>query len=306
MSHSAFSTHRLIAVIAIGTGAFVGACGPSDGATDDRKIELASIDVPAGMVLIPGGNTRIGSDGMFVDETPSFDTEVESFLLDEHPVTVAEFRIFVEETGFVTQAEEFGNSALLNGRTMACELIDGATWKKPLGPSGPDAEDDHPVTHVSWNDATAYAEWAGKRLPTEIEWEHAARSAGSGDGPYWWGAEPPGPENQRANIWQGVFPLRNTGEDGFIMTSPVGSFGETELGLKDMAGNVWEWTADWFRPYADRGVSYTPNEHSERVQRGGSFLCHDSYCHGYRVSARSHSTPESSLFHVGFRCAKDV
>lgn len=280
--------------------------GQPAGMPDRSSITPASIEVPDGMVYIPGGSTRIGSDGMFVDETPSFEATVDPFLLDRHPVTVAEFSAFVDATGYETEAEGFGNSAVLDGRTHAWTLIDGATWRKPLGPDGPDAKDDHPVTHVSWNDATAYADWAGKRLPTEIEWEHAARSAGATAGPYWWGSEPPDKHNQRANIWQGEFPLRNTGDDGFLFTSPVGAFGETELGLTDMAGNVWEWTADWFRPYSERERPYEPDASSERVQRGGSFLCHASWCQGYRVSARSRSTPESSLFHVGFRCAKDV
>ena len=113
-------------------------------------------------------------------------------------------------------------------------------------------------------------------------------------------------DGYHANTWNGTFPVRNTAADGFRLTSPVGHFGATPLGLTDMGGNVWEWTADWYRSYADRDAPFTPTPESERVQRGGSFLCHESYCHGYRVSARSHSTPETSLFHVGFRCAKDV
>lgn len=304
-----------LSVIALMIGTFtVAGCERTDGTSagtpdrtsDPSSITPASIEIPDGMVFVPGGSTRIGSDGMFVDETPSFVTTVDAFLLDRHPVTVAEFRAFVEATGYETEAERFGNSAVLGGRTRAWELVAGATWRKPLGPDGPMAEDDHPVTHVSWNDASAYADWAGKRLPTEVEWEYAARTAGSVDGPYWWGREPPGGDRHRANIWQGVFPIRNTGDDGFLLTSPVGAFGRTELGLADMAGNVWEWTADWYRPYAERERPYEPDASGERVQRGGSFLCHESWCHGYRVSARSHSTPESSLFNVGFRCAMDI
>lgn len=261
---------------------------------------------PEGMVLIPGGTQRIGAEEGLPWERPAFETEVEPFYLDRSPVTVAEFREFVDATGFVTEAERFGNAGVFDFDAGEWVMVDGATWSHPQGLDEAPAPDDHPVTQVSWNDAMAYAEWAGKRLPTEIEWEHAARGASLKSGRYPWGDELVEDGAYRANTWQGTFPQVNTGDDGFLVTSPVGHFGETRLGLTDMGGNVWEWTADWFRSYARRAVPPVPEEMQSKAQRGGSFLCHPSYCHGYRVSARSHSSPETSLFHLGFRCARDV
>ena len=226
--------------------------------------------------------------------------------MDIHPVTVGAFREFVEETGYKTEAEEFGDAGILHPETFQWMLIPGATWKYPMGPEGPEAEDDHPVTQVSWNDAVAYAKWKGHRLPTEYEWEHAARGAEAAPEKYAWGDVLYMAGQPMANTWDGTFPVVNTQEDGYLYTSPVGTFGKTPLGLTDMGGNVWEWTDSWYRSYNDRKKDYTPTAQSERVQRGGSFLCHADYCHGYRVSARSHSTPETSLFHVGFRTVKDL
>ena len=272
----------------------------------DHTEAPAGVDVPAGMIYIPGGTTQIGSEKGLPMEKPIFETDVDPFLMDTHPVTVAQFRDFVEATGYVTQAESFGDAAILNMETYAWILLPGATWQHPLGPGQPAAEDDHPVTQVSWNDATAYAAWAGKRLPTEIEWEHAARGAESAPYQYAWGNVLYAEGTAKANTWEGTFPVHNSGDDGYLYTSPVGVFGKTPLGLTDMGGNVWEWTDSWYVSYEDRNSMYVPNEQSERVQRGGSFLCNPGYCHGYRVSARSHSTPESSLFHVGFRTVKDI
>jgi sulfatase modifying factor 1 len=262
--------------------------------------------VPQGMVYIPGGRTRIGSSDGPAYEAPPFTADIEPFLMDVHPVTVAQFRAFVQATGYVTEAERFGQGGVFDMRQMRWLLVEGASWRTPLGAGATPAPDDHPVTQVSWNDATAFARWAGKRLPTEIEWEHAARGARDAREPYAWGASLVQHGAHRANTWQGSFPERNTGEDGYLLTSPVGAFGATALGLTDMGGNVWEWTADWFRPYGQRHMPFRATSESERTQRGGSFLCHESYCHGYRVSARSHSTPETSLFHVGFRLVRDI
>jgi sulfatase modifying factor 1 len=261
--------------------------------------------VPTGMILIPGGETLIGDNNRLGDEGPPFEASVPPFFLDEHPVTVADFRAFVEATDFVTQAERFGDAGIMEDDGV-WRLISEATWHHPLGPEAQAAPNDHPVTQVSWNDAIAYAGWAGKRLPTEVEWEHAARGGTNSRDRYSWGEELVIDGVYQANTWTGSFPVVNTVEDGFKHTAPVGEFGITPLGLTDMGGNIWEWTSDWYRPYAVRSTRFEPDETSEKSQRGGSFLCHTSYCHGYRVSARSHSTPETALFHVGFRLAKDV
>ncbi len=289
----------LLALRAWGSGARI----------EERPIVRAlpeGVAVPDGMVFIPGGRTTIGAADGTPDERPEFEARVEPFFMDVHPVTVEQFADFVNATGYLTEAERFGSAGVLVAERMEWRLVDGATWRQPRGPGTTHAPGDHPVTQVSWNDAVAYATWAGKRLPTEIEWEHAARGAANDRSRYAWGDALVEGGAHRANTWQGPFPLRNTGEDGHHFTSPVGAFGATPLGLTDIGGNVWEWTADWFRAYNERDRAFTPTPSSERVQRGGSFLCHDSYCHGYRVSARSHSTPETSLFHVGFRLVQDL
>jgi formylglycine-generating enzyme len=194
----------------------------------------------------------------------------------------------------------------------------GADWRHPEGPgSSIEGRDDHPVVHVSWDDADAYARWAGKRLPTEAEWEFAARGGLDGK-PYTWGDQPPTDARTLANIWQGEFPHSNTAKDGFTRTSPVKSFPPNGYGLYDMAGNVWEWCADWFdrdlyRRRAGSGVtdnpagpevSSDPTRPFERlrVERGGSFLCNDSYCSRYRPSARHGNSPDTGMSHLGFRC----
>lgn len=305
---------RITRFVAASVCLLVGACG-GDGRRPDSEALAAArlvvrppagVDVPAGMVYVPGGVTRIGAEDGLPHELPVFETEVEPFLLDDHPVTVAQFRAFVEATGHVTEAERHGDAGVLDMEAGVWRLVRGASWQHPLGPDSPAARDDHPVTQVSWHDAVAYADWAGKRLPTEVEWEHAARAGRKPGERYAWGDELVESGEHRANTWQGTFPAYNTGDDGFLLTSQVGAFGRTALGLTDMGGNVWEWTADWYRPYSERDRPFEPTPESEKAQRGGSFLCHESYCHGYRVSARSHSTPETSLFHVGFRCARDT
>lgn len=268
----------------------------------------AGIQVPGGMVFVPGGRTRIGSDDGNGDEAPVFRASVRPFFMDKHPVTVAEFRGFVEATGYITDAERFGEGGVFDAESRSWKLVEGATWRHPFGPRGRGAPDDHPVTQVSWTDAVAYADWAGKRLPTEVEWEHAARGGRDRRSRYAWGDHLKDHQGRHhANTWNGPFPLHDSGGDGYkTSTSPVGAFGETELGLTDMGGNVWEWTADWYRPYAERHLPFAPTPESARAQRGGSYLCSPNYCHGYRVSARSHSTPETSLAHVGFRTVRDL
>ena len=286
------------------------------------------VEVPGGMVYVPGGTTLIGiteqtwaqlveAHAAMMDSAggvrppwgraaqPAFAAEVEPFFMEKSPVTVASFDAFVEATDYETEAERFGNAGVLDAQTGQWRLVDGATWRHPLGPNALAASDDHPVTQVSWNDAAAYCQWEDKRLPTEVEWEHAARGARNSRALCPWdGACDLEVRPQKANTWQGRFPVENTEADGYRYTSPVGAFGETALGLTDMGGNVWEWTESWYRSYGDRGAPFTPTKRSERVQRGGSFQCNE--CGGYHVFSRSHSTPETSLFHVGFRCVKDV
>ena len=283
---------------------FASCAEPSEPEAPPMREARVEAEAPEGMVLVPGGVTHVGSEEGEATERPVFAAEVAPFFLDASPVTVARFRAFVERTGFETEAERFGDAGVLVGGGW--RMVAGADWRHPQGPDAPPAPDGHPVTQVSWHDAVAFCEAEGKRLPTEVEWEHAARNARDDRRPYAWGDELEDADGYRANTWQGAFPVRNTAADGFALTSPVAAFGATDLGLTDMGGNVWEWTADWFRPYAERDMLFTPTPQSERVQRGGSFLCNPSWCHGYRVSARGHATPETSLFHVGFRCAKDA
>jgi sulfatase modifying factor 1 len=275
------------------------------------------------MVYVPGGVVHVGDANGAEDERPVFAARVRPFFLDRHPVTAAQFRRFVAATGHVSEAERFGDGGVLDPGTGQWTLVPGATWHHPLGPHGPAAPDDHPVTQVSWRDAAAYARWAGRRLPTEVEWEHAARGAVDSRARYPWGDRLVERGRHRANTGELAAtrdtalmgeptPVRRaahqhpSGEDGHLMTSPVGAFGETPLGLVDMGGNVWEWTDSWYRPYADRDAPFAPAPASQRVQRGGSFLCSTDFCHGFRVSARSHATPETALFHAGFRTAADA
>jgi len=263
-------------------------------------------NVPDGMVVVPGGMAIIGSNAGLPEEQPEFTTEVSSFYMDKNLVTVADFREFVEDTGYQTYSDIIGDGIVFDFDAARWVIKEGVNWEFPLGQSHPKASDNHPVTLLTRADAEAYLEWSGKRLPTEIEWEHAARGITNRDDPYAWGRELMQNGKFMANTWVGEFPVRNVADDGFIMTSPVGEFGETELGLTDMGGNVWEWTASWFRPYADRDRPYTPGEASEAVIRGGSFMCHESYCHGYRVSARSNTPPDNNMFHIGFRGVQDI
>lgn len=269
-------------------------------------------DLPADMVLIPGGQSVIGSEQGMDDERPVFHVQLPDFLMDRTPVTVAAFASFVQQTGYVTTAERFGDAAVMQFGTGRWLLQPGAYWRAPLGPDGEPAPADHPVTQVSWDDAQAYCSAQDKRLPSEVEWEFAARSGHQGDVSYAFGdtllKEGDFPARVwQANTWNGTFPIINTLDDGFATTSPVGHFGLSPAGLSDMAGNVWEWTADWHGSYAGRtAADDAPLQGSTKVQRGGSFLCEAAVCHGYRVSSRSHSTPDSSLMHVGFRCARDA
>jgi len=261
------------------------------------------------MVLVPAGSFWMGSDDAFAypddGEGPPREIELEPFWIDSCAVTNAEFAAFVAETAYVTEAERFGWSFVFGGLlpddfppTQAVaqapwwRKVEGSSWRHPEGPhSSVASRPHHPVVHVSWNDAVGYASWAGRRLPTEAEWERAARGALDRK-VFPWGDElAPGGEH-RMNVWQGEFPQRNSLDDGYLGTAPVRSFLPNGLGLYETTGNVWEWTADSF------------DEHgASRVQKGGSYLCHASYCRRYRVAARQSSTPDSSTGNVGFRCA---
>jgi len=259
------------------------------------------------MVWINGGSFRMGATDGMPSEAPVHQVSVRPFWMDAHEVTVGDYAEFVAASGYRTEAERFGWSGVFDLRTREWEKADGADWRHPDGP-GSSAPPSEPVTQVSWNDAVAYAAWAGKRLPTEAEWEYASRGGLTGKR-YPWGDELRPGRKPVANWWQGHFPDRNTGEDGYLGRAPVGSFPPNGYGLYDMAGNVWEWCEDWFdesyyrtSPADDpRG----PATGTERVLRGGSWMCSENYCMNYRNAARSHATPDSGLNNLGFRCVKD-
>jgi formylglycine-generating enzyme required for sulfatase activity len=267
---------------------------------------------------VPGQTFAMGDhhgDGVRPDgEQPVHPVRLKAFDIDATTVTVADFRAFVESTGYRTEAEEFGWSAVFHlavaeGTEIVGRLggtpwwlgVSGADWAHPGGPSSP-ALDDHPVVHVSWNDCQAYCTWAERRLPTEAEWEAAARG-GESSLRYPWGDDLPA--EWACNIWQGTFPEVNTEEDGWLTTAPAKSFAPNGYGLYQPVGNVWEWCADWFSPtyYAMSPVDDPtgPALGAARVIRGGSYLCHDSYCNRYRNAARSSNTPDSSTGNTGFR-----
>lgn len=260
---------------------------------------------PEGMVYIKGGMVTIGSDTGPENEQPQFRIRLSDYFMDISPVTVAQFREFVEATAYVTYAENFGNSAVYNFDSLRWELLDSANWKFPLGPAGPPAVDDHPVTHVSWFDANEYAKWAGKRLPTEFEWENAARRGNPVEWAYTWGPDLKDGSGYHANVWQGLFPEKNLGLDGFMFTSPVGAFGTNASGLTDMGGNVWEWCKDTYAPYPKSTARIRVIDEN-KILRGGSFMCDTLFCHGYTVTHRNYTSSESSFFHTGFRCAKSA
>ena len=265
-------------------------------------ISSNNLDVPEGMVLIHGGKFLMGSENGLQDEAPIHSEKVKDFYLDKNLVSIKQFEEFVKATGYITDAEKFGNGAVYNFTSKDWELADSADWEFPLGKSFNHSPSDHPVTQVSWQDAMEYCKWAGKRLPTEAEWEFAARQGMNSADRYSWGNELFTQGKFHANVWEGSFPNNNTVSDGFYFTSPVGYFGETRNGLSDMGGNVWQWCSDSYHLYKNKTI---PDELT-KVLRGGSFLCDSNVCHGYRVSARMYSTQETSTFHVGFRCAKDV
>jgi sulfatase modifying factor 1 len=321
--------------------------------------EWADSTPPEGMVRIPAGEFWMG-DERFPESGPIHKVSLDEFWMDKTEVTNAQFRKFVEVTGYKTIAERQPTvedilkyappgtppppkEKLVPGsivfspptqctaeecaeclRSGQCDrwwkYVPGANWRHPHGPgSSIEGKDNYPVVHVAWEDAIAYCKWAGKRLPTEAEWERAARG-GLDRKPYYWGDEKRPGGKHMANTWQGRFPQEDTGEDGFRGLAPVASFPPNGYGLHDMSGNVWEWCADWYRPDAytlstlepsiavhnPQGPKTSVNERREptalRVTRGGSFLCADNYCIRYLAGARHHSAPDTGLEHTGFRC----
>lgn len=309
---------------------------------------------PPGMVLIPAGKFSMGCElpGSKLNERPVIKVSVDAFWIDEHDVTNAEFRKFVVATGYKTTAErpidweQIKKQVAPGTPKPADEMLQpgsmvfvptdgpvdlremsgwwqwtiGANWQHPEGPkSNLDGREQHPVVQVSWDDAVAYAKWAGKRLPTEAEWEIAARGGLDGKRFAWGDEFQPGGKFM-ANTWTGNFPYKNTKEDGFERTSPVKTYPPNSYGLYDMGGNVWNWCSDWYRPdtharnklepscHNPQGpkASYSinhPEQTEERVTKGGSFLCHVNYCESYRPAARRGTPPDTGMSHIGFRCA---
>ena len=304
----------------------------------------------ADMVRLPTGRFRMGSEAFYPEEAPVREVEVGGFWIDPAPVTVAEFARFVEETGYVTVAERRPDAAdypdadpsllhpgsavfhptpgpvPLNDPTRWWAYVPGASWQHPWGPDSDNSErQDHPVTHVAFEDAEAFAEWAGKQLPSEAEWEYAARG-GLDAAVFAWGDEQQPDRELMANFWQGEFPWLNTGAKGWRGTSPVGIFPANGFGLRDVTGNVWEWTTDYYslrgpgagpapvaccRPPVDPRVEAPEANHDagepgagipRRVIKGGSHLCAPSYCLRYRPAARQPEAIDTSTSHIGFRC----
>lgn len=261
--------------------------------------------IPDGMVYVPGGETTIGSESGMANEQPIFTTEVQPFYMDTHPVTVGEFRKFVEATGYITFSDSIGDGIVFDFEQANWIIKPDINWEYPMGKEVGKVPDNHPVTLLTYKDVTRYLEWVGKRLPTEIEWEHAARGSNRND-IYAWGNTLKVDGEFMTNTWDGSFPTSNLVNDGYLTTAPVGKFGVNDLGLTDMGGNVWEWTSSWYRSYSERDQPFTITKQSEKVLRGGSFMCHSSYCHGYRVSARSNTPPDNNMFHIGFRGVKAI
>ncbi|NBC30639.1 MAG: SUMF1/EgtB/PvdO family nonheme iron enzyme [Spirochaetes bacterium] len=313
-------------------------CAPkrtgTDGAQNPRTVD---VEAPASvervqhhedyLVTLPGGSFVMGTDdkeGLPADgEGPPRTVHLRPFRIDRSAVTNAQFAEFVGETGYVTETERFGWSyvfhlfvsklAVKRGHVQPLHGLEwwlgvqGANWKHPEGKGSNIRErQDHPVVHVTWNDAVAYARWAGKRLPTEAEWEYAARG-GLEQKRYPWGDDLTPGGRHKCNIWQGEFPTRNSMDDGYAGTCQVTAFEPNGFGLYNTSGNVWEWCADYWSPdfHADAPQENPtgPPTGPGRVTRGGSYLCHHSYCNRYRVAARTWNTPDSSTGNTGFRCA---
>ncbi|MBV9296677.1 MAG: formylglycine-generating enzyme family protein [Acidobacteriaceae bacterium] len=301
---------------------------------ESKGLSAARVRVTDGsavdMVKLDDGPFLMGTDSEegFPDdgEGPIRKIQLDAFYIDKFAVTNEQFGEFVTATGYRTESERLGWSfvfqghipqeryqelvvATVPGASWWCR-VNGADWKHPEGPdSSIDTRLQHPATHMSWNDAQAYCIWAGKRLPTEAEWEFAARG-GFEQKTYPWGDELT-PENRHlCNIWQGIFPLVDSGEDGYAGPAPVNAFPANGYGLHNITGNTWEWCSDWFDSAshltATRSNPVGPPRGAAKVMKGGSYLCHASYCNRYRVAARTSNTPDSATTNIGFRCVRDI
>ncbi|UCZ52487.1 formylglycine-generating enzyme family protein [Bacillus shivajii] len=276
--------------------------------------EVRFREIPGGIAYL-GTNTIVGYEADI--ETPQYKKAIASYLIDQYAVTNRDFKRFIDDTGYKTDAERFGWSFVFHlfisekdkhnvlqvvENTPWWCVVEGATWKHPMGPDSSIEEMmDHPVVHVSLNDANAYCEWAGTRLPTELEWEHAARG-GTIDTIHPWGDELMIDGEHQCNTWQGKFPLTNTEEDGYLATASVDSYKPNAYGLYNMIGNVWEWCSDSF---CSEIKGYSKQEDPGfKVLKGGSYLCHHSYCNRYRIAARIGNTKDSSTGNIGFRVIK--
>lgn len=297
---------------------------PGKFAPDMPKARRMAEDFP--VVEVPGGPALVGTDQPVIladTEGPLSRKTLRPFRIGETAVTNAQFRAFIEDTGYQTEAEHHGWSFVFwaqvpeqVGDTQGVQevqwwrRVDGATWRDINGP-GTEAEachPDHPVVQVSWTDARAYSAWAGGRLPTEAEWEHAARG-GLGAVRYPWGdLEPNDTDTFPCNIWQGQFPQKNLALDGYETTAPARAFDPNGYGLFNMVGNVWEWTADPFRIRSQKKAARARQARMRgyKLIKGGSFLCHSSYCWRYRIAARTGNSPDSTTTHMGFRVVWDV
>ena len=282
------------------------------------------------MIHLDGGRFLMGTDsaeGFPNDgEGPVREVTVDSFYIDRYAVTNRQFAEFAAKTGYRTESERYGWSFVFHkhippelyrrlvdatapGVKWWCK-VNGADWRHPEGPdSNIDTRPEHPVVHMSWTDAFEYARWAGKRLPTEAEWEYSARG-GLEQKTYPWGDELTPGGQHLCNIWQGTFPTDDLAEDGFNAPAPVTAFPANGYGLYTITGNVWEWCNDWFDPSfhiaATRLNPAGPLSGAQRVMKGGSYLCHKSYCNRYRVAARTSNTPDSATTNIGFRCVRDI
>lgn len=301
--------------------------------SEEAKQEAADLlsgagDVPVNdQVLINGGVFTMGTDNPILPqdgEAPARQVKISDFLMDKFEISNTDYAKFVADTGYVTETERFGDSFVLDillSEEVKSEItqavmnspwwlpVKGASWKHPEGKESTIAERmSHPVVHVSWNDAVEYCRWSGKRLPTEAEWEYAART-GLKDRLFPWGNNPWPKGGHYMNIWQGEFPYSNTAEDGYVATAPVDSFPPTKFGLYNIVGNVWEWTADWWTLRHSKEFTTDPQgppSGTDKVKKGGSYMCHEQTCYRYRCAARSSNTPDSSASNLGFRCVKNT